>query len=71
MIKVEGHNDLYRDESTGAIINMGSDYDKYMRVRSIRKQRVEENKQEIDSLRSEIADLKQMMVHLLDKINEK
>ena len=34
MIKVEGHSNLFRDEKTGAIINMdNNEYEKYLKLK--------------------------------------
>lgn len=71
MLKVEGHADLYRDETTGAIVSIGSEYNKYMKSRMLRKNKEQQKDSEIQELKSEVADLKQMVMHLLEKINEK
>lgn len=65
MLKVQGHSDLYRDESTGAIINKSSEYDKYIQKRNLRKSQA----QEINDLKSDISEMKLMMNAILEKLN--
>jgi hypothetical protein len=65
MLKVQGHSDLYRDESTGAIINKSSEYDKYIHKRNLRKSQA----QEINDLKSDISEMKLMMNAILEKLN--
>ena len=67
MIKVKSHSDLYRDEDTGAIVNVGSEYTKYIQERDARA-----NKEiEIETLKSEVTDIKNMMLLILEKLNDK
>jgi hypothetical protein len=65
MLKVQGHSDLYRDESTGAIINTSSEYDKYIQKRNLRKSQM----QEINDLKSDVSEMKLMMSAILEKLN--
>jgi hypothetical protein len=67
MLKVQGHSDLYRDESTGAIINTSSEYDKYIQKRNLRKSQM----QEINDLKSDVSEMKLMMSAILEKLNAK
>jgi hypothetical protein len=67
MLKVEGHQDLYREESTGAILNLSSDYDKYIHNRNLRMKQA----QELETLKSDVVEIKQMMSLILDKLNTK
>ena len=67
MLRVEGHADLYRDETTGAIINKSSEYDKYIHQRNLRKAQSEE----LDTLKSEVSEIKQIMSLILEKLNAK
>lgn len=67
MIKVKSHSDLYRDPETGAIINTSSDYTKYIQDRDAR-----ENKdKELESLKSDVSEIKNMMALILEKLNGK
>jgi len=66
MIPVEGHPELFRDETTKAIINVSNDYDKYKQAKELR---MKKNK-EIDDLKTEVGELKDMiqliLIHLKD-----
>jgi hypothetical protein len=66
MLKVEGHSDLYRDESTSAIINTSDEYKKYLEQRNRRLQQSEE----FNNLKSEVSDIKQMMQMILEKLEK-
>ena len=56
MIPVEGHKNLFRDEKTGAIVNMDtSGYSNYLsdkRKNSDKQAELDEMKKEINSLKS-------------------
>ena len=59
-MKVEGHNNLVRDENSNAIVNTNSsEYDNYIRRRAQRKQGTDR----IDNMENDLKDLK-------DDINE-
>ena len=65
MIPVEGHKNLFRDEKTGAIINMDtSGYNNYMSD----KRRNSDKQAEIDAMKNEIETLKSMLNELATKI---
>jgi hypothetical protein len=64
MIKVEGHPNLYRDEQTGAIINVDAiAYNNY--VNSLNKR--DQQKREIDNIKNEISEIKSLLKQLLEK----
>ena len=65
MIPVEGHKNLFRDEKTGAIINMDTaGYSTYMPD----KIRNSDKKAELNEMKSEIETLKSMLKELASKI---
>ena len=65
MIPVEGHKNLFRDEKTGAIINMDTaGYSTYMSDR----RRNYDKQAELDSMKDEIETLKSMLHELASKI---
>ena len=65
MIPVEGNKNLFRDEKTGAIINMdASGYSNYMSD----KRRNSDKQSELDSMKKEIETLKLMLIELSSKI---
>ena len=65
MIPVEGHKNLFRDENTGAIINMDTTgYSTYMSD----KRRNSDKQAEINAMKDEIETLKSMLNELVSKI---
>ena len=65
MIPVEGHKNLFRDEKTGAIINMDSaGYSNYMSD----KRRNSDKQAEMDAMKEELETLKLMLKELASKI---
>ena len=65
MIPVEGHKNLFRDEKTGAIINMdNSGYSNYISS----KRRNSDKQAEIDEMKKELETLKSMLNELASKI---
>ncbi len=65
MIPVEGHKNLFRDEKTGAIVNMDTaGYSTYMSD----KIRNSDRKTEIENMKKEIEQLKFMLKELSLKI---
>ena len=62
MIRVEGHQNLYRDERSGAIINCDStSYNEYLSSLYIR----DSQKKEIEHLKSEMSEIKNLLKELL------
>ena len=65
MIPVEGHKNLFRDEKTGAIINMDTvGYSNYLSD----KRRNSDKQAEMDAMKEEIETLKSMLNDLASKI---
>ena len=65
MIPVEGHKNLFRDESTGAIINCDNTaYQNYLED----KKRNSIKKAEFDAMKNEIKELKSLLKELASKI---
>tara|TARA_B100002019_G_scaffold232957_1_gene206862 strand:- start:251 stop:454 length:204 start_codon:yes stop_codon:yes gene_type:complete len=65
MIPVEGHKNLFRDEKTGAIINMDSaGYSNYMTD----KRRNSDKQAEMNAMKEELETLKLMLKELASKI---
>ena len=63
MQRVEGHKDLYRNES-GAIVNTDSTgYNNYINLRKRRKS----EKEEIDRLKNEIDEIKSLLKEITNK----
>jgi len=60
MLRVEGHKNLYRND-TGAIVNTDTvEYNQYLRLKNKRQS----EKNEIDRLKREIDDIKEMLKEL-------
>ena len=65
MIPVEGHKNLFRDENTGAIINMDTTgYSTYMSD----KRRNSDKEAELNEMKKEIETLKSALSELVSKI---
>lgn len=62
MIKVEGHQNLYRDEESGAIINCDSmGYNQY--VNSLIQRDIQ--KKELDAMKKDIDEIKTLLKELI------
>ena len=65
MIPVEGHKNLFRDEKTGAIVNMDtSGYSNYLSD----KRKNSDKQAELDEMKKELETLKSMLNELASKI---
>ena len=63
MIPVKGHNGLYRDESTNAIINTNdSIYNDYINSRN----RLIENQEKMTTIENELTEIKELLKILLE-----
>jgi hypothetical protein len=71
--KVEHHPELARDEYSKAVTNIDNDsYIKYMNGALVRKQRnaiLECNTEEINSLKEDVSEIKDMLRQLISKQN--
>ena len=65
MIRVEGHTNLYRDERTGAIVNVDNvGYQNYLNSSKIAKQ----EKEDIDNMKKDIDDIKDALREILNRL---
>ncbi len=65
MIRVEGHSNLYRDEKTGAIINMDTvGYHNYLNS----SKRIKNEKKDIDNMKKDIEDIKGALKEILNRL---
>ena len=63
MIRVEGYQNLYRDEKTGAIINCDTfEYDQHLK----RLSHKDSQKRELDQIKNDIVELKVLMKEILN-----
>lgn len=63
-IPVEGSNSLYRDKSTGAIVNFGdAEYKSYIS----QKNKKMSERMELDNLRKDIDEIKSLLKEILNR----
>lgn len=63
MIRIEGHQNLYRDEETGAIVNTDtSGYSQYIKMRNKRQKQNDE----IEQLKSDVSEIKDLLRELIN-----
>lgn len=62
-IRIDGHPDLVKDPNTGMILNINND--KVNQALKLREQKRRE-KEELDQLKSDVNDIKQMLRKLLE-----
>ncbi len=69
MIPIEGHDNLFRDEKSGAVINCDEfGYSQYISIRNKRKS----EKEELEFLKNEINEIKSFFNQLMNNnINKK
>ena len=66
-LKVEGHDDLYKNMDTGVILNRSSsDRDRY-RIAKQQALRNLESQQEIQNLKNEVGEIKELLHLLISK----
>lgn len=64
-IKVEGHPNLQRDTTSGAIINSNpSEYADYMKSYHLRQNQY----QRLDKVEEEISEIKSLLLKIMDKL---
>ena len=67
MDKVEGHQNLYKDEETGVIINRSnSERDRY-RIAKEQAMKNIKSQQDIDDMKQELSELKHLLKQFLRK----
>lgn len=66
-VKVEGHDDLYKNMETGVILNRSSsDRDRYRIAKQQALQNLE-SQQEIQNLKNEVGEIKELLHLLISK----
>lgn len=64
MIPIENHKNLYRDEKTGAIVNMDDySYSQYTKIKEEKKKQ----KDEISSIKKDLEEIKLLLGELLNE----
>jgi hypothetical protein len=67
-IRVEGYTNLYRDDNTGAIINTDDvAYEMYISSKKRRLEYKKTQREEIDSLKNEVSEIKSLLMELLNE----
>ena len=64
--KVEGHRDLVRDNSSGAILNINKDEISAARKRKLERRQKEK---EFEDLKNEVGDIKNMLTKIIEKLD--
>ena len=64
--KVDGHESLVRDLSTGAILNINKDEISAARKRKLERRQKEK---EFEDLKNEVSDIKIMLTKIIEKLN--
>ena len=64
--KVDGHESLVRDLSTGAILNINKDEISAARKRKLERRQKEK---EFENLKNEVSDIKIMLTKIIEKID--
>jgi hypothetical protein len=66
MIQVEGHKNLYRDEESGAIVNIDTiGHSQYIKMRGERKKQ----KEEIEQIKEDINEIKLLLKEIINGKN--
>lgn len=65
-IPVKGHQDLVRDNFSKAILNVD---DEARKIRKMKAEARNKEKQEIENIKRDIVELKDMMSKILDKLS--
>lgn len=65
-VKVEGHSNLLRDESSTAIVS--NDYNSYELYKK-RRESFKVQKSEINILKDEVSEIKELLHTLIEKVN--
>lgn len=63
MIPIEGYNNLFRDEDSGAVVNCDTyEYTQYIRMKSERQRQ----KDEIKELKKDVHEIKTLLMELIN-----
>jgi hypothetical protein len=68
LARIEGHLNLYKNEDTGAVINLDNTaYNQYIQSRINKENKKRTQQQEINNLKNEISEIKSLLVELLNE----
>ncbi len=72
LIKVEGERHLYKDASTGVVLNNDkAGYESYLAQKAAnetKRQQMNDTQQQIDSMKEDIAEIKNILKFLVEKL---
>ena len=75
IVKIDGKDGLVRDISTRAIINTNvSEYQNYINRRDAamnKQKQIEEHTEDINNIKTELSEIKQMLLMLINKSSQK
>lgn len=68
LVRVEGHLNLYKDESTGAVVNLDNTaYNQYIQSKKNKESKLKLQQQEIDNIKNEISEIKSLLKELINE----
>lgn len=68
MIPVKGHPELYRDERTGAILNLdNTSYQNYIQNKNLKEAQKLSQKNEIEQLKKDVSEIKSLLMELINE----
>ena len=68
LIRVDGHLNLYKDEHTGAVVNLDNTaYNQYIQSRKNKENKLKSQQQEIDNIKNEISEIKSLLKELINE----
>lgn len=67
LVRIEGSKDLVKDEETGAVLNSN---ETEIKAAKIRKEQRVEKENELETLKNDVGELKDMMKQILEKMNK-
>lgn len=67
LVRIEGSKDLVKDEETGAVLNSN---ETEIEAAKIRKEQRVEKENELETLKNDVGELKDMMKQILEKMNK-
>lgn len=68
LVRIEGHLNLYKDEDTGAVVNLDNTaYNQYIQSKKNKEIKAKTQREEIDSIKTEISEIKSLLKELINE----
>ncbi len=68
LARIEGHLNLYKDETTGAVINLDNTaYNQYIQSKKNKENKRKTQQQDIDNLKNEVREIKSLLLELINE----